>query len=300
MLTLAQMTDALLRAARAGAGVCLKQRSRAAVSFKPLLEPANEQVALAHQVVTSADLAVQETVLQSLLNSGLGDCALEAEEDTPSVRRFSADSQAPTIFVDPIDGTLTYVLGCDQWPEAAVQAGFSELAIEQTILKTDAQLYGIVLGASVPNQGYVAVCGLPESNSWFYASGSQAFRDGVLWQRSPNAKTPKVAIGRRLVDSDGKAATPFSAAGIDVRWFTGSAPGFLWWVLKEDCTGYASLNCAFDVQLAALVAQCAGFVVTDRTGEPFVPFLRGIVSGIVVASTADESARVVEVLQQYP
>jgi fructose-1,6-bisphosphatase/inositol monophosphatase family enzyme len=298
-MPLEEITDALLNAARAGAAVCVGQRLRCTVSFKPHQAATSPHVALAAQIVTSADLAVQETILQSLLDSGFEGCALEAEEDTASVCRFKSDPNAPTIFIDPIDGTLAYSIGCPGWKEAADRAGFPESLFEQTKSKTNIQLYGMVLGASVPNEGIVAICGLPELAIMFHTSGIHAFRNGAALNYPRTARQIKVAIGRRLLDPQGETAMAFTSAVIDVRWFNGSAPGVLWQMLEGDCTGYAGLKCAFDVQLAALVAQRAGFLVTDRNGRSFVPDLRGIADSIVVASTPAESARICDVLQQY-
>jgi fructose-1,6-bisphosphatase/inositol monophosphatase family enzyme len=297
-MTMKYITDALLSAVCAGMKVCMDERSRCTVSFKPLHKVACPQVAIASQIVTSADLAVQEAILESLLNAGLGNCSLEAEEETPSVSRFTAGPNGCTIFVDPIDGTLTYSLGCAHWAEAAAQAGFSATVIEQTMLKTDPSLYGIVVGASVPDDGLVAICALPELGTVFHMSGDRVFRNGAPFKYSGAPKPTRIVIGRRLLDPDGNSA-PFAARGIEVRWFSGSAPGVLRWILEDDCTGYTGLECLFDIQLAALIARCLGFIVTDRRGRPFVPTLHGVVDGIVIASTADESAKIIEALQQY-
>jgi 3'-phosphoadenosine 5'-phosphosulfate (PAPS) 3'-phosphatase len=61
-------------------------------------------------VVTSADLAVQEFVLQKMLETDLVKCELVAEEDTPSRIKFAKKSDT-VITLDPIDGTHNYVTG---------------------------------------------------------------------------------------------------------------------------------------------------------------------------------------------
>src|SRR5439155_8712229 len=106
----------------------------------------------------------------------------------------------------------------------------------------------MVLGACVPRQGIAAVCVLPEMGVTYRAVRYQAFRNDAGFHYVPRARPCRVAIGRRLLDPDGAAATPFAEAGLCVRWFNGSGPGVLWRIFEGDCTGYAGLNCGFDVQ----------------------------------------------------
>jgi fructose-1,6-bisphosphatase/inositol monophosphatase family enzyme len=66
--------------------------------------PKADEETAAKQALTSADTAAQELILAALLHHFPG-VRLEAEEDTPSVRSFPAESDA-TVVIDPIDGTL--------------------------------------------------------------------------------------------------------------------------------------------------------------------------------------------------
>ena len=61
-------------------------------------------------IVTSADLEVQEFVLSAFANSPLTSCELIAEEDTPSVNKFAKQSDY-VLTLDPIDGTKLYATG---------------------------------------------------------------------------------------------------------------------------------------------------------------------------------------------
>jgi fructose-1,6-bisphosphatase/inositol monophosphatase family enzyme len=61
-------------------------------------------------IVTKADLAVQEFLLQAIAKTDLAACHLMAEEDTPSVNKFSEKGEY-YLTIDPIDGTLDYVNG---------------------------------------------------------------------------------------------------------------------------------------------------------------------------------------------
>jgi|GEM_PF-752328 len=61
-------------------------------------------------IVTTADLAVQEFVLEKLANSDLKNCELIAEEETPSKYLFAKSSNL-VLTIDPIDGTAIYAQG---------------------------------------------------------------------------------------------------------------------------------------------------------------------------------------------
>lgn len=70
--------------------------------------------------LTLVDLAAQDVVLELLLDR-LPGIAVDAEEDTELARRFEPPSDARDLVVlDPIDGTLSYVMGTEDW---AVMAG---------------------------------------------------------------------------------------------------------------------------------------------------------------------------------
>lgn len=61
-------------------------------------------------IVTNADLEVQEMILQEAVKTKLVDCILLAEEDTPSVNKFTG-SQKLYLTLDPINGTSLYAKG---------------------------------------------------------------------------------------------------------------------------------------------------------------------------------------------
>lgn len=63
-------------------------------------------------IVTNADLAVQEAILQEIAKTKLVECQLIAEEDTPSVAKFRG-TNGLTLTLDPIDGTIWYVSNAD-------------------------------------------------------------------------------------------------------------------------------------------------------------------------------------------
>src|SRR5262249_14137693 len=55
-------------------------------------------------IVTEADLATQETILNAMRSTPIIGCRLLAEEDTESVQAFTAESDF-YLALDPIDGT---------------------------------------------------------------------------------------------------------------------------------------------------------------------------------------------------
>ncbi len=65
-------------------------------------------------VVTKADLAVQEYLLQAISKTQLTECKLFAEEDTPLTSLFSGESPL-YLAIDPIDGTAAYSKGRDNF-----------------------------------------------------------------------------------------------------------------------------------------------------------------------------------------
>jgi hypothetical protein len=293
------IVEALLRAATLGARVAIEERSRAEIFFKPYETSARPVVALACSIVTNADLLVQEAILGSLLDFGLGECAVVAEEDTPSSGLFRPGDEAPVIFIDPIDGTLAYAIGCPGWEGRASSAGFPEALLRQTREKVDSSFYGMVLGALIPGSVPVAVCVLPEYGVVFHASQGIAYRDGVSFRYHRSGSPLRVSIGRRLLDADGDRSTPFASAGIDVSWFSGSSPAVLWRVFQDVCTAYADVDCGFDAQLSAVIARAAGLLVSNRDGDELVLDLHSTVDGIVFSSSTADRDQICAIMRSF-
>lgn len=61
-------------------------------------------------IVTEADLAVQEAILSEMCKTKLVDCQLIGEEDTPFVSEFKG-TNGLVLTLDPIDGTWLYAAG---------------------------------------------------------------------------------------------------------------------------------------------------------------------------------------------
>ena len=298
LITLDTITKILLKSAAIGAEVCRAQRQHSLISFKPSQETSTPLVNLACSVLTSADLLVQESILCTLLDNGLQDCAIQAEEDTPSLQQFAGNRDLATLYVDPIDGTLAYSLGCTGWEEQARIAGFDRETLVRTLKVTDQRFYGMVLGAIVPSSGVAAVCALPEFAIMYHTVDALAFRNGNPIRLPGPGRASRVAIGRRLLDASGTTSTPFDNAGMDTRPFNGSSPAVLWQLLEGSCTSYAGIHCGYDMQLASVVASAAGFCASGRDGNSLVPNFEGLVD-IVLASSEDEKNRICDVMLQF-
>jgi fructose-1,6-bisphosphatase/inositol monophosphatase family enzyme len=61
-------------------------------------------------VVTDADIQIQETILSALSKTELSECRVVAEEKTESVDKFNQDGEL-LLAIDPIDGTYRYAAG---------------------------------------------------------------------------------------------------------------------------------------------------------------------------------------------
>lgn len=61
-------------------------------------------------VVTDADIEIQETILSALSKTELSECRVVAEEETESVEKFNQNGDI-LLAIDPIDGTYLYAAG---------------------------------------------------------------------------------------------------------------------------------------------------------------------------------------------
>ncbi|MEN8181634.1 MAG: inositol monophosphatase family protein, partial [Myxococcota bacterium] len=130
----------------------LRPAVRKAASIARALEgrvrnrPKSGEASDAKAALTLADSAAQEAILIPL-HAGFPGLGLVAEEDTPSVGRFPARSDARVV-VDPIDGTLrSYLDGSGP--------------------------YAVMVGLSVAGQYEAALVGLPREDLYFDAVRGQ-------------------------------------------------------------------------------------------------------------------------------
>jgi|SRR5271157_963840 len=292
MLDLEVLADTFLRAADAVSQLMRDERLSATINFKDLNHLPRTARSMAQCIVTSADLNVQECVLCRLLDCGLANFAMVAEESTPSVAKFQSDSASVgTLFLDPIDGTLTYAQGCLTFESAARKAGFSPETISSVQAQRDPRLYGFVLGAQIPQVGVVSVCSLPELGIVYHAINDHAFRQRLPLKCPPPPRTRCWVVSSSILDSPDSRSALSALEGICVR-RSGSNAAALWRLLEDNCSGYVAVNKPFDGQLAAVVARAAGLLVTDKDGAPFTAQrLRGCEESLVWAFTRTELRR---------
>ncbi|MEJ2688493.1 MAG: inositol monophosphatase family protein [Deltaproteobacteria bacterium] len=100
--------------------------------------------------LTAVDLAAQQLILQ-LLHATMADLAVDAEEETSAVTLFPPeDGQRPLIIVDPIDGTLNYFRGSDD--------------------------YAVMAALCIKEQYRAAVVYFPVPDTMYWTTGEGAYR----------------------------------------------------------------------------------------------------------------------------
>jgi len=99
--------------------------------------------------LTAVDLATQDVILHQLW-AAAPHIRVDAEEDTELVARFhDAPSDAPLVVIDPVDGTLNYTLGSQDYAVmgALIIAGFYEAAV--VAFPAHGELYSAIRGQGV-------------------------------------------------------------------------------------------------------------------------------------------------------
>jgi fructose-1,6-bisphosphatase/inositol monophosphatase family enzyme len=95
-------------AARQAGAVALRLRGKVKAESKPANGPEAE-------ALTAVDLATQDLILH-LIHDRLPGVAMDAEEDTETLALFAGNDPASAlVVVDPIDGTLNYIRGSDDF-----------------------------------------------------------------------------------------------------------------------------------------------------------------------------------------
>lgn len=142
------------------------------------------------EALTAVDLASQDVFLEQM-RARLPDFAVDAEEDTPLAAAAPAEAPGrPVIVLDPIDGTLSYLEGSDDW---AVMSGLLEdgrfsavyldfPALDRTIWAARGAGCWLREGRAEPRSIRLApgAAALPRRvlcGAWFPAPGSRALED---------------------------------------------------------------------------------------------------------------------------
>jgi len=137
--------------------------------------PKSEEAGDVKQALTAADTAAQEAILHALLEL-YPRVSLAAEEDTPTVARFPADSPA-LVVIDPIDGTLHSYLE-ERGP------------------------YAVIVGLAIERQVKASIVALPREGQIFVAEvGGGAERiapDGTARSTSARADGDRVLVSHEM------------------------------------------------------------------------------------------------------
>jgi hypothetical protein len=212
--------------------------------------------------LTSADIAAQETLLQSLLARFPGVC-LRAEEDTPTVARFPETADA-SVVIDPIDGTLRCYLQGDG-------------------------SYGVMVGLAIGNRYHAAVVALPREGLLFQAvlgdGASAATGDG------PARPIEFDGDGRRLLvshDLPAAAAAVLRKHGYEIAPACGGAisvapliPGVHAGVRMAP---NAPPNISIRGRIGAMISAEAGAALCCETGAAFPSSLDAPARALLVAA----------------
>jgi fructose-1,6-bisphosphatase/inositol monophosphatase family enzyme len=221
--------------------------------------------------LTSADTACQEALLVPLFEH-FPKVRLEAEEDTPTARRFPAHGDA-LVVVDPIDGTLRFYLE-GQGP------------------------YAVMIGLAYGGEYEAALVALPGERLFFSATRGGGARFAL--EEAPLRPVRVEVSGQRIFvshDLPEAARASLRARGFEPVSASGGAiavaplvPGVragLRWVRGK------GVGVSIRGRIGALIAEEAGALVRCETGEPFPRRLDEPAAALLVAA-GDEDLRVLQ------
>jgi fructose-1,6-bisphosphatase/inositol monophosphatase family enzyme len=214
------------------------------------------------QALTIADTAAQEALLVPLLEH-FPELRLEAEEDTPSVARFSGAADA-LVVIDPIDGTLHYYLGA-------------------------AGPYAVMVGLALAGRFEAALVALPREGLFFEAvrgCGARASRAGGRPRRARlHPQGRQMLLSNTVPEA---AVEHLRAHGVEPRSGCGGAvavaplvPG----VRAGLRVAPGAPGVSIRGRIGALIAREAGARVCTAGGEPFPEQLDAPASALVVAAS---------------
>jgi fructose-1,6-bisphosphatase/inositol monophosphatase family enzyme len=223
--------------------------------------------------MTIADSAAQEALLIPLLEH-FPDVRLEAEEDTPSVRRFPSQADVHVV-IDPIDGTLHSYLG----------AGGP---------------YAVMIGLAIRNRYEAALIALPREGLFFDAvrgEGARIAHDAGAPQPTTLERSgQQVLVSHELPTG---VLECLKTRGYEVREGCGGAvalapliPG----VRAGLRIARTAPNISIRGRIGALIAEEAGALLRSETGEAFPRQLDAPARALIVASDEEDLRALEEAL----
>lgn len=225
--------------------------------------------------LTLADTASQEAVLVPLLEA-FPCVSLEAEEDTPSVRSFPAESRSRVV-LDPIDGTLHSYLE-ERGP------------------------YACMVGLAIDGRFEAALVALPREGLFFDGvRGRCAFRmrpDGGPRPWRAEATGPRVLVSHEM---PAPVLEALREQGFEIAFGCGGAisvaplvPGVRGGLRLAKPGGSISAR----GRIGLVIARAAGAHVWTGEGTPFPEALTSPDRALVVAATHDDARRLLEALDR--
>lgn len=226
------------------------------------------------QALTLADTASQEAVLVPLLEHFPG-VALSAEEDTPSVASFPAESRARVV-VDPIDGTLHSYLE-ERGP------------------------YACMVGLAIDGIYEAALVGLPREGLFFDGVRGGAARrvrpGGAARPWRAEATGPRVIVSHEMPD---EILERLRERGFEVAFGCGGAisvaplvPG----VRAGLRLARPGASISVRGRIGAVIARAAGAHVLSAEGADFPETLESPDGVLIVAAEWDDAVALCEVLR---
>lgn len=253
-----EFIDDLLPAIRQAAAIARALEGRVANRPKSG-EPTDVKAAL-----TMADTAAQEALLVPLL-ARFARVRLAAEEDTPSVKRFTGECEA-LVVIDPIDGTLRSYL----------EAGGP---------------YAVMAGLALEGRYRAALVALPREGWVFHAVAGAGAHAGPLATGGPTAPARARDDGRSLLvshDLPEGVAEHLEARGYRLGRGCGGAVAVAP-LLDGVCGGLRVPRPGETVsvrgRIGALVAREAGARLATGTGAPLPEHLDTPLDALAVAAS---------------
>ncbi len=253
----------LAPALRASAGIARALEGRVAN------RPKRGEVTAVKAALTVADTAAQEALLVPLL-AHFPEVRVEAEEDTPSAKRFAAEGPAAVV-IDPIDGTLRFYL-----------EGLGP--------------YAVLMGLAIGGVYRAALVALPREDLYFDAIAGRGAR-GANGAEAVPAPLRCAPTGNRVLishDLPAPAVESLLADGFEVGPASGGAiavapliPGVRAGLRLAQQGG---LGVSIRGRIGALVAAEAGARVACESGEPFPAALDAPARALLVAGDETDLA----------
>jgi hypothetical protein len=215
--------------------------------------------------LTFADTEAQEALLAPLLRH-FPDVGLRAEEDTPTVARFT-DNPDSSVVIDPIDGTLRFYL-------------------------EGAGPYAVMVGLASRRQYEAAIVALPREGYQLEAvrGGGARFDDGRGEVRPArfDHDSRKVLVSH---DLGVEAVSALRSRGFDIAPACGGAISVAP-LLPGVCAGLRIAtneppNVSIRGRVGAMIAAEAGALVRSETGAPFPGDIETPARALLVAPSED-------------